>query len=185
MSRIGKLAITIPEGVTVKIENQTVSVSGPKGMLSQKMVREIEIRTEGNKIKVENKGAKESKALHGLYRSLVNNMVTGVTTGWSRGLELTGVGYKSQLNGEDLVLSVGFSHQVKFKKPDGITFVVMEKENRILVNGIDKQLVGETAAKIRRIRPPEPYKGKGIHYIGEKLKKKAGKSAKTVGATSK
>lgn len=185
MSRIGKLPIKIPENVTVKIEDRLITVSGPKGTLVQKLVPEIGVKTENNIIKVENKKSGESKALHGLYRSLINNMVTGVSTGWSKSLEMTGVGYKVQLVGGDLILSVGFSHQVNFKKPEGVEFSVMEKEARITVTGADKQLVGETAAKIRKIRPPEPYKGKGIHYLGEKLKKKAGKSAKAVGMTAK
>lgn len=182
MSRIGKLPIKVSDNVLVKVDKGVIVVTGPKGTLSQKLVPQVGIKVENGVLTVENKGAGESKALHGLYRSLINNMVTGVVSGWSKTLELTGVGYKSSLSGNDLVLSLGFSHPVKFPAPSGITFTVMEKEGRIVIAGVDKQLVGETAAKIRKIRPPEPYKGKGIHYLGEKIRRKAGKSAKAVGA---
>ena len=183
MSRIGKLPIKIPDGVEVKIDNKEIIVSGPKGLLTQRLVFEIKVSVSYKNILVENPNVSgKTKALHGLYRSLINNMVYGVTNNWSKALELTGVGYKVQLVGEELILSLGFSHVVKFKKPSGITFEIQEKEGRIVISGPDKQLVGETAAKIRKLRPPEPYKGKGIHYVGEKIKRKAGKSAKTVGA---
>ncbi len=186
MSRIGKLPISIPEGVTVSSGSDVIEVSGPKGSLKQTIVSGITVTTEGKNVLVQRiKDDKKTKALHGLYRSLINNMLYGVDKGWSKTLELTGVGYKAQISADDLVLSLGFSHQVKFKKPPGITFTILEKEGRIIISGFDKQLVGETAAKIRRLRPPEPYKGKGIHYLGEKLKHKVGKSAKTIGAITK
>lgn len=184
MSRIGKLPVKIPSGVSVKTENNIVTVSGPKGSLSQKIEPEINITVENDKILVGRvKETGRSNALHGLYRSLINNMVQGVSVGWSKTLEMTGVGYKASMSGEDLVLNVGFSHQVKFPKIAGATYTVNEKEGKITVAGMDKQIVGEAAAKIRKIRPPEPYKGKGIHYLGEKIRRKAGKSAKAVGAT--
>lgn len=186
MSRIGKLPIGIPQGVTVNIKSDLIEVSGPKGSLRQQIITGIKVTQEGNNILVQRtKDDKKSKALHGLYRSLINNMVYGVDRGWSKTLELTGVGYKAQLVADALVLSLGFSHLINFKKPEGITFAILEKEGRIIISGFDKQLVGETAAKIRKLRPPEPYKGKGIHYLGEKLKHKVGKSAKTIGATTK
>ncbi|MBI3384923.1 50S ribosomal protein L6 [Candidatus Gottesmanbacteria bacterium] len=186
MSRIGKLPIGIPEGVTVSAGSEVIEVSGPKGSLKQAIVPGIKVSIEGKNVLVQRiKGDKKTKALHGLYRSLINNMIYGVDKGWSKTLELTGVGYKAQLIADDLALSLGFSHVVKFKKPQGITFTILEKEGRIIVSGFDKQLIGETAAKIRRLRPPEPYKGKGIHYLGEKLKTKVGKSAKTIGTTTK
>jgi large subunit ribosomal protein L6 len=182
MSRIGKLPVKLPEGLSVNIEDNVITVVGPKGSLTQKFSQDISVSNDQNLITVSVKGKGQShKALHGLYRSLINNMVIGVTTGWSKTLELTGVGYKAQVSGEDLVLNLGYSHPVKFAKPQGIQIAVLEKEGRIVISGADKQLVGETAAKIRRLRPPEPYKGKGIHYLGEKIKRKAGKSTKTAG----
>mgnify|MGYP001619334022 CR=1 FL=1 len=186
MSRIGKLPIGVPEGVTVNIGTNLVEVIGPKGSLKQTIVSGVKVTQEGKNILVQrSKDDKKTKALHGLYRSLINNMIYGVDKGWSKTLELTGVGYKAQIVADDLVLSLGFSHQIKYKKPEGISFTILEKEGRIIIAGFDKQLVGETAAKIRKLRPPEPYKGKGIHYLGEKLKRKVGKSAKTIGATTK
>lgn len=183
MSRIGKKPVKIPEGVTVKTEGRLVLASGPKGELSLNVRPEIEIKISNNKILVERVAeTPKAKALHGLTRTLVENLVMGVDKGWNKGLELVGVGYRASLEGTTLVLNVGFSHQVKFPAPAGITFEILEN-NRINVKGIDKQLVGETASQIRRIRPPEPYKGKGIRYIGEVVRKKAGKAAKAaVGA---
>jgi large subunit ribosomal protein L6 len=183
MSRIGKKPITIPEGVTVKIDGNIVTVSGKTGTLTQKIKGKINIKIEGNKITVENKEEGGSlKAMHGLYRSLIQNMVWGLSKGWNKGLEMSGVGYRAQVSGNKLVLNVGFSHQIEFPLPLGITAEV--KENLINIKGFDKQLVGEVAAKIRRIRPPEPYKGKGIKYVGEVIRRKAGKTAKAVGATA-
>lgn len=185
MSRIGKAPIKIPEKVTIKSEGQKVIVSGPKGELSQEVRREVNVKVDGSTLTV-NRLAEtaRAKSLHGLYRSLLNNMILGVSTGWSKTLELVGVGYKAQLSGNDLLLNLGFSHQIKFPAPKGITFAVTDKDGKILVSGVDKQLVGETAAKIRRLRPPEPYKGKGIRYLGERIKKKVGKAAKAVGGVA-
>lgn len=178
MSRIGKKPVKIPEGVTVTVSEQTVSAVGPKGNLNIKVRPEIEIKISNNKILVERVAeTPKAKALHGLTRTLVENLVMGVDKGWNKGLELVGVGYRASLEGTTLILNVGFSHQVKFPAPEGITFEILEN-NRLNVRGIDKQLVGETASQIRRIRPPEPYKGKGIRYIGEVVRKKAGKAAK-------
>lgn len=182
MSRIGAKPIKIPEGVTVQKDGSLVTVVGPKGSLSSAFRPEIEIKIEGNNISVERKGeTPKAKSLHGLTRTLVENMILGVTQGWNKGLELIGVGYRAVVEANTLVLNVGFSHQVKFPAPTGITFTVSEN-TKVNVSGVDKQLVGETAAQIRRIRPPEPYKGKGIRYIGEVVRRKAGKAAKAVGA---
>lgn len=186
MSRIGKLPIKIPEKVSIKVESQNVLVEGPKGQLSQEISRELKAKVEGSTLIIERSSdTARSKSMHGLYRSLINNMVLGVSTGWSKTLELVGVGYKAQLTGSDLLLSLGFSHQIKFPAPKGITFSLVEKEGKIIITGIDKQLVGETAAKIRKLRPPEPYKGKGIRYSGERIRKKVGKAAKAVGSAGK
>ncbi|MBI3980554.1 50S ribosomal protein L6 [Candidatus Microgenomates bacterium] len=185
MSRIGKAPIKIPETVKIKNEDAKLIVSGPKGELTQFLVREIQTKVEGSTLIVSRTSdTARAKSLHGLYRSLINNMVFGVSNGWSKTLELVGVGYKAQLSGNDLLLSLGFSHQIKFPAPTGITFTLNDKEGKIIVSGIDKQLVGETAAKIRRLRPPEPYKGKGIRYSGERIKKKVGKAAKAVGGVA-
>ncbi len=176
MSRIGKKLIIIPESVTVNVTGNDVLVKGPKGELTQKIKGKIIVNVKDDKISVENKiEGRSNKAMHGLYRSLIQNMVWGVSKGWNKGLELSGVGYRAAVAGNKLTLNVGFSHQVDFPLPSGIIAEV--KENRINIMGIDKQLVGETAAKIRRIRPPEPYKGKGIKYVGEVIRRKAGKKA--------
>ena len=182
MSRIGKKPVKIPAGVTFKVEGRTAMASGPKGDLALEFRPEVSLKTEGSDILVERVGeTAKAKSLHGLTRTLVENLVMGVSSGWNKGLELVGVGYRAALEGTTLVLNVGFSHQVKFAAPAGITFEVLEN-TKVNVKGIDKQLVGETAAQIRRIRPPEPYKGKGIRYIGETVRRKAGKAAKAVGA---
>lgn len=183
MSRIGKKPIKIPEGVTIQIEGGNVSVTGPKGNLSFGFRPEIKVSVSDNSVNVDRVAeTAKAKSLHGLSRTLLENMVLGVTAGWNKGLELVGVGYRAVVEGTDLVLNVGFSHPVKFPAPGGITFEVADN-TRINVSGRDKQLVGETAAKIRRIRPPEPYKGKGIRYVGEVIRRKAGKAVKAVGAT--
>ena len=176
MSRIGKKPIEIPQGVEVKTDNQEVVIKGPKGELSRKIRPEIKVAVKEGKVIVSpQKEIKETKAFWGLTRTLLANMIQGVTEGFEKKLEIIGVGYRANLEGEDLVLQVGFSHLVKMKKPEGITFSV--EKNVIGVSGIDKQLVGETAAKIRRVRPPDPYKGKGIRYLGEVVRKKEGKKA--------
>lgn len=183
MSRIGKKPVKLPEGVSIKIDGSTVNVVGPKGNLTQAFRSEVAIKIDGSNILVERVAeTPKAKSLHGLYRTLLENMIMGVTAGWNKGLELVGVGYRAALEGTTLVLNIGFSHQVKFPAPTGITFEVADN-TKINVKGIDKQLVGETAAQIRRVRPPEPYKGKGIRYIGEVIRRKAGKAAaKTAGA---
>ena len=175
MSRIGKKAVAIPNGVTVTLEGQTVSVKGPKGQLTWTVADEIEVRQEGQELllakRVENTRA---QAMWGLSRTLVANMVTGVTTGFERKLELVGVGYRAAMKGQALSMQLGFSHDVDVPAPQGISFAV-PKQTEITISGIDKQLVGETAARIRRIRPPEPYKGKGVRYAGEQVRRKEGK----------
>jgi large subunit ribosomal protein L6 len=182
MSRIGKKPILIPKGVEVKIDKNFVIVKGAKGELSFKIHPRVEIMIEGSEIniKVKNPEIKEDKALWGLYGSVIKNMIFGVTNGFSKKLEINGVGYRAQVSGEKLTLNVGFSHPVEFTIPKGAAIAV--DKNVISVSGLDKQLVGETAARIRAIRPPEPYKGKGIKYIDEIIRRKAGKAAKAAGA---
>ena len=178
MSRIGRQPIAVPSGVTVEVQDATVSVAGPGGTLAQSVSPAMRVIVEGGEIRVERPSdEREHKSLHGLTRTLIANMVQGVTQGFQKVLEIQGVGYRAALRGQDLELQVGFSHSVEFPAPDGIEFEV-PAPNRIVVKGIDKQLVGETAAKIRKIRKPEPYKGKGIRYEGEYVRKKAGKAAK-------
>lgn len=181
MSKIGKVPIIIKEGVSINMQNQQVQISGPKGSLSFAVPQGIEVKEEDGKITVSKKVIEnqEINASFGLARALIANMVKGVTEGFEKRLELLGVGYRAQVSGNELLLSIGFSHQVKVQAPEGITFSV--SENVISVSGIDKGQVGNTAAKIRAIRPPEPYKGKGIRYVGEKVRRKAGKAAKAVG----
>ncbi|MGH2691215.1 MAG: 50S ribosomal protein L6 [Actinomycetota bacterium] len=179
MSRIGKQPIEIPTGVTVDVVGESVSVKGPNGSLSQRVSAEMRVTVTSGEVRVERPSdEREHRALHGLTRSLIANMVEGVTKGYEKRLEIQGVGYRAALKGKDIELQVGFSHPVEFPAPEGIEFEV-PAPNRITVKGIDKQLVGETAARIRRIRKPEPYKGKGIRYEGEYVRKKAGKAAKT------
>ena len=177
MSRIGRQPIPIPESVTVRVEPDRVDVKGPKGELSERIPRDIEVVQEDGQLLVRrptNRG--EHRALHGLTRSLVANMVIGVTDGYAKTLEIQGVGYRAQKRGSDLELALGFSHPVPIKAPDGIEFEVPQP-TRIVVRGISKQLVGEVAANIRKQRPPEPYKGKGIRYEGEYVQRKVGKRA--------
>ena len=178
MSRIGKLPIPVPSGVEVTISGQDVTVKGPKGTLSHKVVDPITVvQEEGTLLVKRPDDERDSKARHGLTRTLVANMVTGVTEGYSKTLEIVGTGYRVQAKGKDLEFALGFSHPVLVEPPDGISFAV-EAPTRFVVSGIDKQKVGETAANIRKIRKPEPYKGKGIRYAGEIVRRKAGKSAK-------
>ncbi len=179
MSRIGIKPITVPDGVTVTIgDNNDVTVKGPKGELSSSLSPRMTIAQEDGTLTVSRPNdARENKALHGLTRSLLNNMVVGVTDGYTKVLEIQGVGYRAQVNGRNLVLNVGYSHPVVMEPPEGITFAV-ETNTRVIVSGIDKQMVGEQAAKIRIVRPPEPYKGKGIRYQGEYVRRKAGKAGK-------
>ena len=177
MSRIGRQPIPLPAGVTVAIEPETVRVNGPKGELSERVHKDIEVTQDGEQLVVSRPTDRgEHRALHGLTRSLVANMVHGVTTGYEKRLEIQGVGYRAQLKGKNLELAVGFSHPVGVAAPQGIEFEVPQP-TRVVVKGISKQLVGETAAIIRKQRPPEPYKGKGIRYEGEHVPRKVGKRA--------
>jgi large subunit ribosomal protein L6 len=179
MSRIGKLPVVIPPAVEIDIaEGNSVTVKGPKGSLSQKFSPNMQLRRENGTVVVERPdNERENRSLHGLSRTLLNNMVVGVTDGYRRDLEIHGVGYRAVLEGNVLILSVGFSHQVRMTAPEGVSYV-LETPTRIAVTGIDKQQVGEEAARIRRVRPPEPYKGKGIRYAGERVRRKAGKAGK-------
>ena len=175
MSRIGKKTVPVPSGVTVTIDGQTVAVKGPKGQLSWTVAEEIEVKQEGSELVLSKRqDTTRAQAMWGLSRTLVNNMVVGVTQGYEETLELVGVGYRAAMKGQALSMQLGFSHDVDIKPPEGIAFAV-PKQTEIKVAGIDKQLVGETAARIRRIRPPEPYKGKGVRYAGEKVRRKEGK----------
>ena len=177
MSRIGKQPIPIPDGVTVTIGSGRVDVKGPKGELSERIPRDIEVVQQDGEVLVRRPSDRgEHRALHGLTRSLVANMVTGVTDGYAKTLEIQGVGYRAQKRGSDLELALGFSHPVPVKAPDGIEFEVPQP-TRVVVRGISKQQVGEMAAFIRKQRPPEPYKGKGIRYEGEYVARKVGKRA--------
>jgi large subunit ribosomal protein L6 len=176
MSRIGKKAVVVPAGVTLTLDGQTVTVKGPKGQLSWTVIEDIELSYEGSELtfKPRDETSKRGKSMWGLSRTLVGNMVHGVTNGYEQVLELVGVGYRAAMKGPNLSLQLGFSHDVDVPAPDGITFVV-PKQTEIRIAGIDKQAVGEVASKIRRIRPPEPYKGKGVRYAGEKVRRKEGK----------
>jgi large subunit ribosomal protein L6 len=177
MSRIGRKPIPVPSGVTVTVEPEVVRVNGPRGTLEERKHRDITIREEGDTLVVERPTDRgEHRALHGLYRSLVANMVEGVTAGFQKTLEIQGVGYRAALKGKDLELALGYSHPVSIKAPEGIEFEVPQP-TRIVVKGNSKQMVGEIAAKIRKQRPPEPYKGKGIRYEGEYVARKVGKRA--------
>ena len=181
MSRVGQAPITVPSGVEVKIQRRTVQVKGPKGELSRRLPEGIAVSQDDGEIVVRREAdSREVRALHGLTRSLLANMVTGVTEGYEKRLEIHGVGYRAAKQGNDLELQVGFSHAVKYPAPPGIEFDVPQP-TRITVRGIDKELVGHTAAEIRSIRKPEPYKAKGIRYEGEYIRRKAGKAAKAGG----
>jgi len=176
MSRVGKKPIEIPEGVDLKIEGQTVIVKGPKGELKKEFPSVLKIEIEDKKIFVKTQSElKEMKALWGTSRAILANMVKGVKEGFEKKLEIEGLGYRANLEGNNLVLFLGFSHPVKFACPEGIKFLV--EKNIITVSGIDKELVGKVAAEIRKIKPPEPYKGKGIKYLGEIIRRKMGKKA--------
>jgi large subunit ribosomal protein L6 len=178
MSRIGRLPVVIPGGVDVTIEGREVTVQGPKGRLSLQLAPPIEISQSDGTLSVTRPNDEgEVRALHGLSRSLVANMVTGVTEGYSKILEIVGVGYRVQARGADLEFALGYSHPVKVSPPEGITFRV-ETPTRLVVEGIDKQQVGEVAANIRKLRKPDPYKGKGVRYSGEQIRRKAGKAGK-------
>lgn len=179
MSRIGLKPIPVPNGVDIQLgAGNHVTVKGPKGQLSGTFNTKLRIVQDASELRVERPNDdRQIKALHGLTRSLVNNMVVGVTDGYTRNLEILGVGYRAALEGKNLLLNVGYSHPVRMIPPEGITYAV-EGNNRVSVTGIDKQVVGEEAARIRGVRPPEPYKGKGIRYAGEFVRRKAGKAGK-------
>ena len=179
MSRIGRHPIAIPAGVTVEVsEDNVVTVKGAKGTLSEKISPRIGVKVNGAVVNVERSSEEKiDKSLHGLSRTLINNMVVGVTEGYSKKLEIVGVGYRAQKNGKNLVLNLGHSHPITFEEKDGITFEVPDA-NTVIVKGIEKQLVGQIAAQIREKRPPEPYLGKGVKYSGEHIRRKAGKTGK-------
>jgi large subunit ribosomal protein L6 len=179
MSRVGKAPIPVPNGVKVEINGSTVSVTGPKGSLSQTFDPDMEITLEDGVLSVQRPSdSRGHRSIHGLTRALLNNMVTGVSDGFDKVLMIEGVGYRSELSDKDLILYVGYSHPVTFKPDNGISFNVEERGRKVTVSGIDKELVGEIAARVRRTRPPEPYKGKGIRYANEVVRRKAGKAGK-------
>ena len=181
MSRIGRLPIAVPSGVDVAIDGRNVTVKGPKGSLSRELHAEMTVARDGDSIVVTRPSeAKTHKQLHGLTRTLVNNMVVGVTAGYRKPLEITGVGYRAALVGRKLQLNLGYSHQIEIDPPQGISFEV-ENPTKLAVVGIDKELVGEIAARVRATRKPEPYKGKGVRYAGEHIRRKAGKAGKIGG----
>ncbi len=178
MSRIGNKPITVPAGVEVKIEDNTITVKGPKGTLKRELHRNMKVSLEGDTIKVERPDdEKENRSLHGLTRTLINNMIQGTVKEYERKLEINGVGYRAQKQGTKLVLTLGYSHPVEVEAPEGISYDV-PNPNTIIVKGIDKELVGQTAAVIRTKRPPEVYRGKGIKYIDEHIRRKEGKTGK-------
>lgn len=177
MSRVGNEIIEIPVGVSVNLEGSSLSVQGPKGQLEIKLRPEVKVEIEGVKLTVlRKKDGRVSRSMHGLTRSLINNMVIGVSQGWSKNIELVGIGYRVAGGSDSLSLSIGFSHPVSFKAPEGITFSVLDN-NKVEISGIDKILVGQVAANIRKLKKPEPYKGKGIRYAGEYVRRKQGKAA--------
>jgi large subunit ribosomal protein L6 len=179
MSRIGRAPIPLPKGVTVDLSDSVVTVKGPKGTLSQEFIPGMTIEMENNVLTVVRPSdSREDRAMHGLTRALLNNMVVGVSDGFTKTLEVEGVGYRAQMEGNTLVLNVGYSHPINFDPPADMSFEVEDRGKVIRVNGIDKEMVGEYAARIRKTRPPEPYKGKGIHYKGEFVRRKAGKTGK-------
>jgi large subunit ribosomal protein L6 len=179
MSRIGRLPVAVPKGVTVDINKNSVVVKGPMGELQRDFPPEIELKQEdGQVVATRNSDHRIHRAKHGLTRALLNNMITGVSSGFKRQLYIEGVGYKAAMENKNLVLSVGYSHSVVFEPPQGISFAIDKTGRDLTVTGIDKELVGEISARIRRTRGPEPYKGKGIRYSGEKIRRKAGKAGK-------
>lgn len=179
MSRIGRLPISVPRGVDIEIRGTSVKVKGPKGQLAHTFPSTMKITLDGETVTVQRPSDEgEHRALHGMTRAIINNMVVGVSSGFEKALQIEGVGYRSELEGNDLVLYIGYSHPVKISPPEGITFEVDNRGRDIIVKGYDKQVVGQIAANIRDVRPPEPYKGKGIRYKDERIRRKAGKSGK-------
>ena len=181
MSRIGRMPVTVPSSVEVTIDGRRLTVTGPKGTLTRDLHPDITVsREDGQLVVTRPTEQKTHKQLHGLTRTLVNNMVVGVTDGYRKGLEITGVGYRASKNGEKLQLNLGYSHPIEIDPPQGISFEV-ENPTRLAVIGIDKELVGQVAARVRATRKPEPYKGKGVRYAGEQVRRKAGKAGKIGG----
>jgi large subunit ribosomal protein L6 len=181
VSRIGQLPVVIPDGVDVKVKGTHVRVKGPKGELQHTFPADMAISLESGEISVKRPSDERThRALHGMTRALINNMVIGVSQGFSKVLEINGVGYRAELDGEVLVLNVGYSHSVKVEPPEGIEFEVDARTRQIIIKGYDKQVVGHVAANIRKVRPPEPYKGKGIKYLDERIRRKAGKAGKVI-----
>jgi len=179
VSRIGRMPVSIPDGVSVDLEGNHIRVKGPKGELEQSFRPEMVISIDEGEVNVDRPSDEpQMRALHGLTRALINNMVVGVSEGFEKILQVEGVGYRPEMSGKDLVLQVGYSHPVQVPPPEGIEFEVEERARLIHVRGVDKQVVGQVAADIRKIRPPEPYKGKGIRYQGEYVRRKAGKAGK-------
>ncbi len=179
MSRIGRMPIVIPKGVEIKLEGSQLSVKGPKGFLTRSIPSELEAELEdGNLVLKRPSDDPRVRSLHGMARAIIQNMVTGVSTGFERVLEVNGVGYRAELSGKNLMLYVGYSHPVEVTPPDGISFDVDARIRQIKVLGYDKEMVGQIAANLRSVRPPEPYKGKGIKYLEEKIRRKAGKTGK-------
>ncbi len=179
MSRIGKMPIPLPKGVAVEIKDNHVTVKGPKGSLSQTFSAEMTVEQKDGILHVQRPtDSRQHRAVHGLTRALLNNMVVGVSQGFSKTLQIEGVGYRAEMQGDVLVLNVGYSHPIRFDPPQDVQFAVENRSKTVIVSGIDKQLIGELAARIRKTRPPEPYKGKGIRYDNEIIRRKAGKAGK-------
>lgn len=179
MSRIGKKPVTLPKGVQVTVDGQTVKVKGPKGELTRTFSSEVTIEMDNGQVLVKRPSdARQIRALHGTTRAIINNMVVGVADGFSKVLQVEGVGYRAEMKGKQLVMALGYSHPVPVDPPPGITFAVDEKTRTITITGIDREQVGQVAAEIRAWRPPEPYKGKGLRYLGEHVRRKAGKAGK-------
>jgi large subunit ribosomal protein L6 len=180
VSRIGRLPVVIPAGVQVNVDGSKLNVKGPKGEMSHEFSPVVSIEIEGQTLSVKRSSEEPNvRALHGMTRALINNMVTGVSQGFTKVLEIEGVGYRAEMEGNNLKLFVGYSHPVIIEPPEGLTFEVETRARQISVMGFDRQQVGQMAADIRKIRPPEPYHGKGIHYLGEKIRRKAGKAGKS------
>jgi large subunit ribosomal protein L6 len=179
MSRIGRMPVVIPSGVQVEVQQGAVRVKGPKGELARQFPASIQIALNDGEVSVTRAADDgDTRALHGMTRALINNMVVGVSTGFSKTLQIEGVGYRAEQKGQDLVLALGFSHPVQIEPPAGIQFTVDERAKTVTVTGADKEQVGQVAADIRKLRPPEPYKGKGLRYVGEHVRRKAGKAGK-------
>lgn len=179
MSRVGRMPVVIPSGVQIELNGTTVSVKGPKGELKRTFSPLVGIAKENGQIIItRNSDLPAERALHGTTRAVIANMIHGVSTGFERVLEIDGVGYRAEMNGKNLVLNMGYSHPVEMEPPSGISFDVEQKTRQVFVRGFDKELVGQTAANVRNVRPPEPYHGKGLHYLGERIRRKAGKAGK-------